>query len=123
MTISSILRRTGYAAVAFVAGLSATSAAQADDTVAILAGDGGIVEEKCGTQPQQIRIDSSSLSSFSACFSLAKPTGWAALNLPGSYGVVNNLTVAVDVAFKLPDGTVYWQDTVGPGQVKSVDVN
>ncbi|MCX2162569.1 AbfB domain-containing protein [Corynebacterium auriscanis] len=103
--------------------ISITPTAHADDAVVILAGDGGIVQQHCGAQPQQIRVDSSSFSTFSACFGLVKPTGWAAVNITGSYGVVNNLTVPFNVAFKLPDGAVYWQDTVAPGQVKSVDVN
>lgn len=123
MTIASIFCRSSYIALAAAAGVAIAPAVHADETVAILAGDGGIVEQQCGVQPQQIRVDSSSLSSFSACFALTKPTGWAAMSLSGSYGVVNNLTVPVDVAFKLPDGAVYWQDTVAPGQVKSVDVN
>lgn len=110
MPITSFVRRGVIAVAALIASISIPSVAQADETVTILDGDGGIVEEQCGIQPHQVRVDSSSLSSFSACFGLAKPTGWAAMSLTGSYGVVNNLTVAVNVAFKLPDGAVYWQD-------------
>lgn len=122
MKIFSSLRRGG-ACLALVASISSISVAHADESIDILAGDGGIIEQVCGVQPEQIRVDSSSLSRFSACFALTKPTGWAAMNITGSYGVVNNLHVPVNVAFKLPDGAVYWQDTVEPGQVKSVDVN
>ncbi|MBC2682345.1 AbfB domain-containing protein [Corynebacterium anserum] len=123
MSVLSLLTRGALAAIVLTASINTASAAQADIPVKILAGDGGIVQEQCGKQPQQIRVDSSSVSTFSVCFALTKPTGWAAMNLTGSYGVVNNLTVDVNVAFKLPDGAVYWQDAVHPGQAKSIDVN
>ncbi|KAB3523275.1 hypothetical protein GC425_01810 [Corynebacterium sp. zg254] len=123
MSVSSLLRRGIIAAVAVVASSAALPAATAEEAVSILAGDGGIITEHCGARAEQVRVDSSSLGSLSACFALVRPTGWAAMHLTGSYGLVNNLTVPVSVAFKLPDGAVYWQATVQPGQVSSVDVN
>lgn len=97
--------------------------ALAQNKVDPIAGDGGLVEQACGTTREQVRVDSASVAGMSACFTLAAPTGWVAVNITGSYGVVNNLTVPVAVAFKLPDGAVYFQQVIQPGQVKSVDVD
>lgn len=121
------LPRLAHAAVAAAAALMTTAAftapALAQTTVDTIAGDGGLTQQTCGTQPQQIRVDSSSVQGMSACFGLTAPTGWVAVNITGSYGVVNNLTVPVAVAFKLPDGAVYFQQIIQPGQVRSVDVD
>ncbi|MFD5869438.1 AbfB domain-containing protein [Corynebacterium sp. NPDC060344] len=95
----------------------------ASATVPVTAGDGGIVEEQCGETPVHIRVDSADVPGRSACFGLKKESGWIALNITGSYGVVNNLTVPVNVSFKLPNGAVYWSVTVDPGKVKTIDVN
>ena len=122
MKTSSFIQRGCYAVMALVASFTTMNTAHADD-VTILVGDGGIIGQECGIQPQQIRVDSSELSEVSTCFALTKLTGWAAMNIRGSYGVVNKLQVPVNVAFKLPDGAVYWQNTIAPGQVASVDVN
>lgn len=113
------------AGILTAAGLSwgMITPAAAQDKVAVTAGDGGLVEQTCNASASQVRVDSSSVPGMSACFSLTAPTGWVAVNITGSYGVVNNLAVPVSVAFKLPDGAVYWQDTVAPGQVRSVDVD
>lgn len=115
-TAASMLTLTGLT-------LSTITPAAAQDTVAVVAGDGGLVEQTCNAGAAQVRVDSSSVPGMSACFSLTAPTGWVAVNITGSYGVVNNLSVPVAVAFKLPDGAVYWQQTVEPGQVRSVDVD
>lgn len=118
---TSRTRRTLLAlTAALLTALAPTAHAQ--DTVTIFDGDGGLVQQTCGAQTEQIRIDSSSFSSFSACFGLVKPTGWIATEITGSYGVVNNLTVPAHIAFKLPGGAVYWQETVEPGKVTTIDV-
>lgn len=103
------------------AGL-ATSPALAETPVTITAGDGGLVQKDCATGAEYVRIDSSELENSKACFFLTKPTGWVAVNITGSYGVVNRLKVPVSVAFKLPDGEVYWQRVVEPGKIQSIDV-
>ena len=97
--------------------------AHAQDNVNPIAGDGGLVERTCGTTREQVRVDSTSVAGMSACFTLTAPTGWVAVNITGSYGVVNNLTTPISVAFKLPNGAVYFQQVIQPGQVKSVDVD
>ncbi|AKK03958.1 AbfB domain-containing protein [Corynebacterium epidermidicanis] len=96
--------------------------AQAADTVTIFDGDGGLVQQPCNAAGEQIRIDSSSFTTMSVCFGLTRPTGWIATHITGSYGVVNNLKVPAHIAFKLPDGAVYWQETVDPGKVATIDV-
>lgn len=117
---------TAALATATAAGLSALTGVQAPAASAeipITAGDGGIVEQTCGTTPVQIRVDSANATGGKVCFGLVKDSGWVAVNITGSYGVVNNLTVPVTVAFKLPNGAVYWSTNVNPGEVKTVDVN
>lgn len=123
MRIRTSFQRVATTIATLALGLSMASFAQANDEVEILDGDGGIAQQQCDASAKQIRVDSSAFSTFSACFGLVKPTGWAAVNIQGSYGVVNNLDVPVNVAFKLPDGAVYWQDTIAPGELKSVDVD
>lgn len=86
-------------------------------------GDGGLVEQTCDAAHEQVRIDSESAASLAVCFGLTAPTGWIAVNITGSYGVVNNLSVPVSVAFKLPAGAVYYQITIPPGQTRSVGVD
>ncbi|CAB0910184.1 hypothetical protein FRC0419_01568 [Corynebacterium diphtheriae] len=120
----SIFRRfsAGVLASVIAAGVS-ISPAVAETSVDITAGDGGIVQKDCGTSPEYIRVDSASLPGSRACFFLINPTGWIALNITGSYGVVNELHVPVSVAFKLPDGDVYWQRIIKPGGVQNIDVD
>ncbi|MEJ6014541.1 AbfB domain-containing protein [Corynebacterium sp. H127] len=120
---TSLTRRARHLAALSVATLlTLTPTAHAADTVTIFDGDGGLIQQTCGATTEQIRIDASSFPSMSACFGMAKPTGWIATKITGSYGVVNNLTVPAHIAFKLPDGAVYWQETVAPGKVTTIDV-
>lgn len=109
------------AGLAFM-NLGVSPALGADD-VEITASDGGIIQKECGTSSEYIRVDSASLSGSRACFFLTKPTGWVAINITGSYGIVNELKVPVAVAFKLPGGDVYWQRVVKPGGVQNIDVD
>ncbi|OLT54278.1 hypothetical protein BJF89_17030 [Corynebacterium sp. CNJ-954] len=87
------------------------------------AGDGGLETKTCTASNPQVRIDSFDVPGTSACYELTAASGWVAVNITGSYGVINNLTSPVSVAFKLPDGAVYWQATIAPGEVHSIDVN
>ncbi|VZH84441.1 hypothetical protein [Corynebacterium rouxii] len=122
--MSSIFRRfsAGVLASVIAAGVS-ISPAVAETSVDITAGDGGIVQKDCATGVEYVRVDSSGLENSKACFFLTKPTGWVAVNITGSYGIVNRLKVPVSVAFKLPDGQVYWQRVIEPGKLQSIDVD
>lgn len=122
--MSSIFRRfsAGVLASVIAAGVS-ISPAVAETSVDITAGDGGIVQKDCATGVEYVRVDSSELENSKACFFLTKPTGWVAVNITGSYGIVNRLKVPVSVAFKLPDGQVYWQRVIEPGKLQSIDVD
>ncbi|MDN8578875.1 AbfB domain-containing protein [Corynebacterium bovis] len=91
--------------------------------VTATAGDGGLVPRPCGADPVQVRVDSSDVPGLSVCYSLVRATGWVATGITGSYGVVNSLDVPVSVAFAMSDGAVFWQRTVPPGAVQSVDVD
>lgn len=108
-------------AVSFTAGTCGIASAAEVDT--LKKGDGGIVAQPCGEGAAQIRIDSADASDYSECFALVKEAGWLSLRITGSYGVANNLTIPVAVAFKLPDGAVYWSTVVEPGEIRSIDVN
>ncbi|MEK0128754.1 AbfB domain-containing protein [Corynebacterium marquesiae] len=121
--MNSLIQRLSIGVLTCIvsAGL-ATSPALAETPVNITAGDGGLVQKDCATGAEYVRIDSSELENSKACFFLTKPTGWVAVNITGSYGVVNRLKVPVSVAFKLPDGDVYWQRVVEPGKIQSTDV-
>lgn len=87
------------------------------------AGDGGLNEQNCDASAEQVRVDSFDVAGISACYGLTAASGWVAVNITGSYGVINELSSPVSVAFKLPDGAVYWQATVAPGEVHSIDVD
>lgn len=124
MLLTTTPRRLVTATIAVIACAALTTLpASAQEKVTVNAGDGGLVEAICGSTSTQVRVDSASVAGMSACFELNAPTGWVAVNITGSYGVVNNLNVPVSVAFKLPDGEVYWQQVIQPGQVRSVDVD
>lgn len=112
----------GLLAGVLAAGVTA-SPALAETPVTIAAGDGGLVQKDCATGTEYVRVDSSELENSKACFFLTKATGWVAVNIKGSYGIVNHLKVPVAVAFKLPDGQVYWQRVVEPGKLQSIDVD
>lgn len=122
--MSSLFRQfsIGVLASIIAAGVS-VSPALAETSVDIEAGDGGLVQKDCATGSEYVRVDSSELESSKACFFLTKPTGWVAVNIAGSYGIVNRLTVPVSVAFKLPNGQVYWQRVIEPGKLQSIDVD
>jgi len=122
--VSSIFQRfsTGLLAGLIAAGVS-TSPALAETPVDITAGDGGLEQKDCAAGAEYVRVDSSALENSKACFFLIKPTGWVAVNITGSYGIVNRLKVPVAVAFKLPDGQVYWQRIIEPGKLQSIDVD
>ena len=111
------------ALVAALCSINTNAVAYGQTTFSTRGGDGGLVEQTCGASREQVRVDSGSAAGMAACFGLTAPTGWVAVNIIGSYGVVNNLTVPVAVAFKLPDGAVYYQITIPPGQTRSVGVD
>lgn len=122
MTFSFPRLSVSACACALVAGLIAPPAA-ADTAVDITSGDGGLVQRDCASGGEYLRVDSSELQNSKACFYLTRPTGWVAVDITGSYGIVNRLKVPVAVAFKLPEGDVYWQRTVDPGTIQSIDVD
>lgn len=123
-------KRGLFAAITTVAatGLAMTAggtvaAAPSVSVMSTKASDGGLSEKTCNASSPQVRVDSFDVPGMAACYELTAASGWVAVNITGSYGVVNNLTSPVSVAFKLPDGAVYWQATVAPGEVHSIDVD
>lgn len=114
---------TGLAMGAGGTALAAPSASPGPSLMSTKAGDGGLETKTCNASSPQVRIDSFDVPGTSACYELTAASGWVAVNITGSYGVINNLTSPVSVAFKLPDGAVYWQATIAPGEVHSIDVN
>lgn len=122
--MTSISRRLAAGACTCVlVAVAGIAHAGAQTSVGITAGDGGLVERDCASGSDYVRVDSSSLPRSRACFFLVKSTGWVAVNVTGSYGIVNELKVPVSVAFKLPEGDVYWQRVIDPGAVQNIDVD
>ena len=106
-----------------LAATGTAGAAPGVSTMSTTAGDGGLTEQNCDASAEQVRVDSFDVAGVSACYGLTAASGWVAVNITGSYGVINELSSPVSVAFKLPDGAVYWQATVAPGEVHSIDVD
>lgn len=84
-------------------------------------GDNGIVEKACDFRASQIQLDTSSRTG-PTCFETTG-TGWARMNVGEVYGVYNRSEYPVTIAFRLPEGQVFWQETIAAGSVRTLDID
>ncbi|BAV24458.1 MULTISPECIES: AbfB domain-containing protein [Corynebacterium] len=103
--------------------LSALTAVAVLVTPAVAAedGDGGIAATTCNYGRAQIQLDTSNPGG-SVCFETTG-TGWIRTDIEKVYGVYNRSSFDVVIAFRLVEGSVFWQETIKAGTVRTLDVD
>lgn len=81
----------------------------------------GASQQPCSLAKKQIHIDTSSRDG-AICFDVAHPS-FIRLDVTQAYGVRNRTDFDVSVAFRINEGAVFWQETLRPNGLRTLDVD
>ncbi len=84
-------------------------------------GTGSVVQSECSFDKSQLRIDTSSPEG-TVCFDILGP-GWLRVDVGEVYGAFNNSEFPVKLAFRNNENSVFWQESISAGDVRTLDVD